>query len=90
MPVSGLLLTLAGTEQDQSTALAAIEAHPAFTCGEIFGRWLPVAMEARDDRESRDLHDWLMAQPGIGFVDVVAVNFSELESEPVAFSPELQ
>ncbi len=34
-------------------------------------------MEAADDAESRDLHDWLAAQHGVAFVDVVHVSFDE-------------
>ena len=56
--------------------------------GERNARWLPVAMEARDDAESRDLHDWLNALPGVDFVDVVYVNFDEDEAT-ASLTPEV-
>ena len=76
MPISGLLVTLA--EEGKEAALAAIAAYPAFTTGEREERWLPVAMEATDDAESRQLHDWLMSLHGVSFVDVIAVNFIDI------------
>jgi hypothetical protein len=36
-----------------------------------------VALEAADVGASRDLHDWLNTVPGVDFVDVVEVNFTE-------------
>jgi len=77
MLTAGLLLSL----HDDIAAIAAVthelHAHPSFQPGETEGRWLPVAMEAADDAESRELHDWVSALPGVAFVDVVHVNFDE-------------
>ena len=75
MPISGLLLTLAENGESRAAAIAAIEGQGTFTMGPVSGRWLPLAMEAESDRDSRTWHDWLMALPGVAFVDVVAVNF---------------
>ena len=82
MPVSGLVLTFSGTPSQSREALNAIRLHGAFTPGELSGRWLPVAMEARDDAESRKWHDWLMSLPGVAYVDVVAVNFAGDPQDP--------
>lgn len=48
---------------------------PELTVGRLNDRWLPVALEARDDEHSREVHDWLMALPGVEYVDVTSVNF---------------
>ncbi len=76
MLTAGLLLSL-----NQNAPIAELTfrlaEHPAFSPGSKQGMWLPVVMEASDDAESRELHDWIAAQPGVAFVDVVHVNFDE-------------
>ena len=54
------------------------------TAGEVSDRWLPVALEARDDEHSREVHDWLMALPGVEYVDVTSVSFEEDETPVTA------
>jgi hypothetical protein len=80
MPISGLVITLNSDAELAAQAVATLSARPEFTPGERNTRWLPVAMEARDDGASRDLHDWLNALPGVDFVDVVFVNSDEDEA----------
>ncbi|MCI0537787.1 MAG: hypothetical protein L0Z50_21445 [Verrucomicrobiales bacterium] len=75
MTTSGLVITLSSDAQLAAQAVATLSARTEFTSGACLGRWLPVAAEARDDAESRRLHDWLQALPGVEFVDVVYVNF---------------
>ncbi|MCF7763900.1 MAG: hypothetical protein K9N62_09520 [Verrucomicrobia bacterium] len=77
MITSGLVITLGTDAALAAQAIAQIGARAEFTPGQRNDRWLPVAMEARDDAASRDLHDWLQALPGVEFVDVVSVNFEE-------------
>ena len=77
MPISGLVITLSPVAELAAQAIATLGARPEFTPAERNDRWLPVAMEARDDAASRDLHDWLCTLPGVEFVDVVYVNFDE-------------
>lgn len=77
MPTSGLVLTLSPDAELAAQAVARVCARPEFTPGGRNGRWLPVAMEAGDDAQSRDLHEWLHALPGVEFVDVVYVNFDD-------------
>ena len=84
MITSGLVITLGSDAMLAARAAAKLKARPEFTPGERNGRWLPVAMEARDDRESRDLHDWIHTLPAVEFVDVVYVNFDDSESSPAA------
>lgn len=76
MIVSGLLVTLARTS-DRQTLIKAVRSRSELTVGELNDRWLPVALEARDDAHSRELHDWIGAQPGVEFVDVVSVSFED-------------
>ena len=80
MITSGLVITLSADAELAAQAVANGGARAEFMPGERNDRWLPVAMEARDDAESRDLHDWLSALPGVEFVDVVYVNFNEDEA----------
>ena len=75
MITSGLVITLSPDAALAAQAIAKVSARPEFMPGARNDRWLPVAMEAHDDAESRDLHDWLHALPGVAYVDVVSVNF---------------
>ncbi len=93
MPISGLLLTLSADPAEATVATERIAEHPALLPGSASGRWLPVALEAEDDAGCRAVHDWLHAQPGVAFVDVVCVNFetdspaAEAVAAPGAFVP---
>lgn len=82
MITSGLVITLSADAALAMQAVAAVGTRPEFTRGERNDRWLPVAMEAQDDAESRNLHDWLHALPGVEYVDVVSVNFGEPDLIP--------
>jgi hypothetical protein len=89
MITSGLVLTLNADAALAEQAVASLHARPEFTPGERNGRWLPVALEAADNAESRNLHDWLNALPGVDFVDVVYVDFSEDREAPASATPEV-
>lgn len=89
MPTSGLVLTLSDDAALAEQAVASLRARPEFTPGERNDRWLPVALEAADDAESRAAHDWLNRLPGVDFVDVVYVNFSENDEAPASATPEV-
>ena len=82
MITSGLVITLSPDAALAAQAIAKVSARPEFMPGARNDRWLPVAMEAHDDAESRDLHDWLHALPGVAYVDVVSVNFEDAELSP--------
>ena len=84
MTTVGLLLSLDPTFADVSSRLAA---HPALTVGEAAEHWLPVAVEADDDAACRELHDWIAAQPGVAFVDVVHVSFDSATTAPLSQTP---
>lgn len=80
--VSGLVLTLSIDTALADAAIHALRAHPRLTVGEEWGRWVPVSIEADDDRGCRDLHDWISSLKGVVYVDVVAVTFdNDLEAE---------
>jgi hypothetical protein len=81
MPISGLLVTLRdGAERNSAQEL--MHTRMELTVGAMNDRWLPVALEARDDEHSREVHDWLMTLPGVEYVDVVSVNFEEPDLIP--------
>ena len=90
MPISGLLLTLNASPDQQARAVSALQSRPDVLVGTASGRWLPVAIEAEDDTASRTTHDWLATLPGVEFVDVVHVSFetdvpaSAAEAQPLS------
>ncbi len=79
MLTSGLVITLSSDAALGAEAVAQVGARPEFTPGARHDRWLPVALEARDDVASRAAHDWLQTLPGVAYVDVVYVNFDSAE-----------
>lgn len=84
---SGLIISM--TRDDETHELCStLSGRPGVTLGEHEGRWLPVAIEAEDDEGLRVLHDWIAAQPGVAFVDVVHVNFDP-SSPPTPLSTSL-
>lgn len=74
----GLLVSF---ESPSSHVVDRLRAHPAMTVGEVTDRWLPVAVEADDDAICREYHDWIAAQPGVAYVDVVHVNIEEPDAD---------
>lgn len=78
MLTTGLLISL---HSSVSSVADRLRAHPAITVGEVADHWLPVAVEAEDDESCREYHDWIAAQPGVAYVDVVHVNFEEPAAE---------
>jgi hypothetical protein len=82
MPAVGLILSIE-TGTSASLVAADLRRHSSLTVGEAAGCWLPVAVEAEDDAGCRELHDWIAAQPGVAFVDVVHVNFEADDADVV-------
>ncbi|MBM3840496.1 MAG: hypothetical protein FJ398_21540 [Verrucomicrobia bacterium] len=87
MITSGLVITLSSDPALADQAVAEMRTRPELTAGERHVRWLPLAMEARDDAHSRELHDWLRTLPGVEFVDVVSVNFNDEDPSPAHPNP---
>ena len=81
MLTSGLVVTLSSNPAKAAEAMTALQRRPEFTFGERNDRWLPLVMETSGDTESRELHDWVKALPGVEFVDVAYVNFDEVCDE---------
>ena len=81
MITSGLVVTLSSDAALAAQATAKIAGRVEFTLAERSDRWLPVAMEARDDAQSRELHDWIGSLPGVEYLDVTSVHFHEEEAK---------
>jgi hypothetical protein len=78
MQINGLLVTLAPQSRANCEAVVCrLAGRAELSIGELNDRWLPAAMEAKDDAHARELHDWIGAQPGVEFVDVVSVSFED-------------
>lgn len=78
MQINGLLVTLSPESVREREAIARrLGERRELTVGGLTGRWLPVAMEAADDAQAREIHDWIGAQPGVDYVDVTSVSFEE-------------
>lgn len=75
MPISGLLITLTEDHSLAEEAVAALAARPEITVGRRQQQWLPVAVDGRDYGHSREVHEWIGAQPGVAFVDITSINF---------------
>ncbi len=74
MPISGLLITLEQPGNIREISAAILEICDA-EIGDLEERWLPIAVDTSDSRTARDLHDQLLAIPGVGYIDVVSVAF---------------
>jgi hypothetical protein len=78
MPISALVLTL------EPAFTAAVHdwllEDPRITTGELTGAHLPIAAETASLEEGEDLCAELARTPGVVFVDVVSVDFSDLEA----------
>lgn len=89
MITSGLVLTLSTDAALAEEAVASLRARSEFTPGERNDRWLPVVLETANDAASRVAHDWLNSLPGVEFVDVVYVDFSDDNEAPVSATSEV-
>ncbi len=71
MPVNGLMLTLTADKSSVARVVETIQARPEIELGELQDRWLPLVVDAPDQRGSRDVHAWLESLPGVETVDVI-------------------
>lgn len=82
MPLtSGLIISMT-RDAEAARLRAALSGREGVMLGDEEGHWLPAAIEAEDEERLRELHDWIAAQPGVAFVDVVHVNFEETPAQP--------
>lgn len=75
MTISALVLTL--DQLRMAPTLAALGADPRLELGEPIVNRVPVVVETADCAAGRALFDELRDTPGVAFVDVVMVDFSE-------------
>ncbi|OJT23586.1 hypothetical protein BO221_16425 [Archangium sp. Cb G35] len=80
MPISSLVLTLDDSPELRASALREVARDPRITLGPpLEERWLPVVTETGSLPEGEALAESLRDVPGVSFVDVVMVDFSEEE-----------
>jgi hypothetical protein len=80
MPISSLVLTLDASPELRARALSEVARDPRVSLGTpVEGRWLPVVTETASLSEGEVLAESLRELPGVSFVDVVMVDFSQEE-----------
>ena len=80
MPISSLVLTLDASPDRRALALAEVARDARITVGAPVNEcWLPVVTETGSLSEGEALAESLREVPGVSFVDVVMVDFSEEE-----------
>lgn len=80
MPISSLVLTLEDAAERRALALTELARDARITVGTALEeRWLPVVTETESLSEGEALAESLRELPGVTFVDVVMVDFSEAE-----------
>jgi len=80
MAVSALIVTLRSGRQDD--ALGAIAGDDRFAIGPREGDRVAVVLDTPATDADDAAYDWLRAQPGVAFVDVVAVYLDPLVEIP--------
>ncbi|MCC6646042.1 MAG: hypothetical protein IT374_10780 [Polyangiaceae bacterium] len=81
MPIGALVVTLDPDPARRAAALLALSADARVTVGEPRGGRLPVVSDTATLEEGDRLFRELAEVPGVLFVDVVSVDFSDLEGE---------
>ncbi len=79
MPVSGLVLTLESSES-LAPILARLGGDSRITVGPLRELHLPVVTATRSSQEGAALAEELFHIPGVSFVDVVMIDFSDEEA----------
>ncbi|MGE3311950.1 MAG: hypothetical protein AB7O66_18445 [Limisphaerales bacterium] len=86
--VGGLLLRPSRDPRLRASALATVAGHPSMTLGDPVGDWWPLALEAENASDGRDLHAWLTTVPGVDWVEVVSVGFEGMDETNRIQAPE--
>lgn len=81
MPVAALVLTLDPDAALAARARALLATDPRLTLGDAVDGRLPVVVESATLGDGASLTRELEAQPGVRFVDVVMVDFSDFSDE---------
>lgn len=79
MMTSGLVVMLASAEPARAETVAAIRRVPVFTVGDPSTDCLPVALEAKGPEASETWCAWLRDLPGVQAVEIVFVQWDEVE-----------
>lgn len=80
MPVSALVVTLSDEPVERAATLAELAGLDHLTVGDVEGRvHVPVVCESESLAEGEERVRELMSMRGVVFVDVVMVDFSDLE-----------
>lgn len=74
-------MTLDNDPARRRAALDALSADPRLTLGDACGNRLPLVAETETLDEGEALFAALAVAPGVLFVDVVSVDFSDLEGD---------
>lgn len=75
--VSGLVITTTVDQSHRAAIDAALEASGCFEAGDWQENRLPVALEAVDERTSREWFEWLCGLPGVVKVDLAFVAWDD-------------
>jgi nitrate reductase NapAB chaperone NapD len=75
--VSGLVITATSDPSDRAAIDAALAAAGCFEVGPWQENRLPVALEAADERASREWFEWLCGLPGVVKVDLAFVAWDD-------------
>jgi nitrate reductase NapAB chaperone NapD len=75
--VSGLVITATSDPSDRAAIEAALAAAGCFEAGPWQENRLPVALEAADERASREWFEWLCGLPGVVKVDLAFVAWDD-------------
>lgn len=81
MPIGGLVVTLDPDPARRALAHGALASDPRLTLGEARGDRLPVVAETATLDEGEALFRQVSEVPGVIFVDVVSVDFSDQHGE---------
>ncbi|MBK7585245.1 MAG: hypothetical protein IPI67_34285 [Myxococcales bacterium] len=79
MPVSALVLTLDPGEREKRGVKYVLSRDPRVTLGDLVDDCLPVVTTTDSLEEAEDLAEQLLGIPGVRFLDVVSVDFSDVE-----------
>lgn len=82
MPTSGLVLTLAVSQTSSRELRAALEGDSRIIVGDEVERRLPIVTETSSLDESEQLAEAIGKLAGVVFVDVVSIDFSDIEELP--------
>ncbi len=81
MPVTGLVIVL--NQPGDADALRRLAGNRLLTLGSAgTPQRVPAVLETEDHRESKRQLQWLERQPGVAMIEVISVDFSDIDSCP--------